>query len=221
MRELFSREEVWSLFEKDVLKCGVGGDSGSVFRFSQRAAVCLLAGDEWAEGVVASGDVRALARALVAVAGARDNWRFLGDVLYRIVDMGRGGEKTAEFLKRLVWETGVADVLETCIDELGEDERVMGMLAELRTFGPERRKPKGKEKAVDVGRNQGEEEERLMKKVTEVTDILPHLGSGFVRRCLLAMNEDVEKVTSAILEGSLPGDLSHADHEEELFVALL
>ncbi|CUS11238.1 unnamed protein product [Tuber aestivum] len=214
VRELLDREEVWGLFEKDVLKCGLE-DAISVIRFLPRVSESLLAGDEWMEGVIVRGEVAALATALVAVA-SRQNWGFLGDVLYRLVLEGRRDKKAGEFVKRLIWEMPVVGILEREVDGAPEEGRIAGVLDEVKSFGPVRRKDKGKGREVlDLEALSREEEDNLMMKVGSVRDILPHLGAGFVRRCLLQMDGDVERVTAAVLEGNLPGDLNLVDQEEE------
>ncbi|GFG31805.1 hypothetical protein Cfor_04242 [Coptotermes formosanus] len=47
--------------------------------------------------------------------------------------------------------------------------------------------------------------------ITEVKDILPHLGDGFVERCLEHFNFVSESVINAILEDTLPADLRSID----------
>ncbi|RPA89265.1 hypothetical protein L873DRAFT_683138 [Choiromyces venosus 120613-1] len=214
IRELLDKEEVWGLFERDVLKCGLE-DAVSVIRFLPRVSESLLAGDEWMEGAIARGEVAALATALVAVASRR-NWGFLGDVLYRLLAEGKRDEKAGAFVKRLIWETGVVGILEREVDGAPEEGRISAVLEEVKGFGPVKRKDKGKGREVlDLEGLSREEEDSLMMKVESVREILPHLGAGFVRKCLLQMDGDVEKVTAAVLGGNLPGDLNLADQEEE------
>jgi len=215
IRELLDKEEVWGLFEKDVLKCGLE-DATAVIKFLPRVSESLLAGDEWMEGAIARGEVAALATALVAVASRR-NWGFLGDVLYRLVGEGKRDKRAGEFVKRLIWEMPVVRILEREVDGAPEEGRISGVVEELKSFGPVKRKDKGKGREVlDPEGLSKEEEDSLMMKVESVREILPHLGAGFVRKCLLQMDRDVERVTAAVLEGNLPGDLNLADQEEEL-----
>ncbi|XP_021932791.1 activating signal cointegrator 1 complex subunit 2 isoform X2 [Zootermopsis nevadensis] len=51
----------------------------------------------------------------------------------------------------------------------------------------------------------------LESLITEVKDILPHLGDGFVERCLEHFNFVSESVINAILEDTLPADLRNID----------
>lgn len=50
-------------------------------------------------------------------------------------------------------------------------------------------------------------------EVTNVLDVLPHLGDGFVRR-VLSRYDNSEDAIAAILEQNLPPDLIHADKSE-------
>ena len=40
--------------------------------------------------------------------------------------------------------------------------------------------------------------------ISQVTEILPHLGDGFVEECLSAFDWDVERTVAAILNDNLP-----------------
>jgi hypothetical protein len=44
--------------------------------------------------------------------------------------------------------------------------------------------------------------------ISQVVDILPHLGEGFIEACLSTYNWDVEKTISAILSNDLPPALA-------------
>lgn len=52
--------------------------------------------------------------------------------------------------------------------------------------------------------------------VTQIQDLFPDLGSGFVVRLLDEYNDDTEKVTAHLLEDSLPPQLRHADRTEQI-----
>uniref|UniRef100_A0A1B6LZ56 CUE domain-containing protein n=1 Tax=Graphocephala atropunctata TaxID=36148 RepID=A0A1B6LZ56_9HEMI len=56
----------------------------------------------------------------------------------------------------------------------------------------------------------------LQSLITQVKDILPHLGDGFVSKCLEHFNFVSADVINAILEGSLPDSLASLDHEMPL-----
>ncbi|XP_063237142.1 activating signal cointegrator 1 complex subunit 2 [Bacillus rossius redtenbacheri] len=54
--------------------------------------------------------------------------------------------------------------------------------------------------------------DRLESLIAEVKDILPHLGDGFVQRCLEHYGHASEAVVNAVLEGALPPSLSSLDN---------
>ena len=55
-----------------------------------------------------------------------------------------------------------------------------------------------------------------MSLVSQVQDLFPDLGSGFVVKLLDEYGDNVEQVISHLLEGSLPAHLEDADRSEEL-----
>ncbi|PMB65826.1 Activating signal cointegrator 1 complex subunit 2 [Beauveria bassiana] len=55
-----------------------------------------------------------------------------------------------------------------------------------------------------------------MSQITQVQDLFPDLGAGFVAKCLDEYNEDVEKVVANLLSESLPSHLATADRSEGL-----
>ncbi|XP_017485914.1 PREDICTED: activating signal cointegrator 1 complex subunit 2-like [Rhagoletis zephyria] len=59
----------------------------------------------------------------------------------------------------------------------------------------------------------GTPERDIDLEVTSVLDVLPHLGTGFVRR-VLSRYDNSEEAIAAILEANLPPDLVHADQSE-------
>ncbi|KAJ4163716.1 hypothetical protein LMH87_005425 [Akanthomyces muscarius] len=55
-----------------------------------------------------------------------------------------------------------------------------------------------------------------MSQITQVQDLFPDLGAGFVAKCLDEYNEDVEQVVANLLSESLPPHLATADRSEGL-----
>lgn len=55
-----------------------------------------------------------------------------------------------------------------------------------------------------------------MSRITHIQDFLPHLGSGFIAKCLDAYNEDEEAVLASLLDNNLPPNLASADQSETL-----
>ncbi|KAL8862520.1 MAG: hypothetical protein Q9178_001018 [Gyalolechia marmorata] len=55
-----------------------------------------------------------------------------------------------------------------------------------------------------------------MSLVTQIQDLFPDLGSGFVIKLLDEYNDDTEKVTAHLLDGSLPPHLNAVDRSETM-----
>jgi activating signal cointegrator complex subunit 2 len=80
-----------------------------------------------------------------------------------------------------------------------------------------RHKQKGKGRMV-TDANEAVEAVHIhrMSLITQVQDLFPDLGSGFIAKLLDEYNEDVELVTSHLLDDSLPPYLADADRSETL-----
>ncbi|KAJ0157618.1 Activating signal cointegrator 1 complex subunit 2 [Fusarium oxysporum f. sp. albedinis] len=59
-----------------------------------------------------------------------------------------------------------------------------------------------------------------MSQITQVQDLFPDLGSGFVSKCLDEYGEDVEQVVANLLSETLPPHLANADRSESLYVII-
>ncbi|KAF4345289.1 activating signal cointegrator 1 complex subunit 2 [Fusarium beomiforme] len=55
-----------------------------------------------------------------------------------------------------------------------------------------------------------------MSQITQVQDLFPDLGSGFVSKCLDEYGEDVEQVVANLLSETLPPHLANADRSKSL-----
>ena len=55
-----------------------------------------------------------------------------------------------------------------------------------------------------------------MSLITQIQDLFPDLGSGFVIKLLDEYDDDTERVTAHLLEDSLPPHLQHADRTEQM-----
>jgi hypothetical protein len=53
--------------------------------------------------------------------------------------------------------------------------------------------------------------------ISQVVDILPHLGEGFVEACLIAFEWDVEGTVAAILNNELPPDIATLDQSSKRY----
>ncbi|KAF4449764.1 hypothetical protein F53441_6959 [Fusarium austroafricanum] len=76
---------------------------------------------------------------------------------------------------------------------------------------------------VDKGKGKDTQQEvdadihiHRMSQVTQVQDLFPDLGSGFVSKCLDEYGEDVEQVVANLLSETLPPHLASADRSESL-----
>lgn len=81
-----------------------------------------------------------------------------------------------------------------------------------------RKVDKGKGKAPVTEDDDGPTEMRMhrMSQITQIQDLFPDLGTGFVSRLLDEYNEDTEQVVAHLLEDSLPSHLASADRSKEL-----
>lgn len=56
--------------------------------------------------------------------------------------------------------------------------------------------------------------------ISQVVDILPHLGEGFVEACLSTYDWDVERTVGAILNGDLPPELATMNQSKKRYLNL-
>lgn len=109
-----------------------------------------------------------------------------------------------------------------------EKERAKKLMADLSEF--ESAKKKSVWRSMDKGKGRAEGEygrgalnnlhAHKLSLVTQIQDLFPDFGSGFVVRLLDEYDEDVEQVTAHLLDASLPPHLRNLDRSEEytLFV---
>lgn len=109
-----------------------------------------------------------------------------------------------------------------------EKERAKKLVADLSQF--ESPKKKTVWRSMDKGKGRAEDEyghgalenvhAHKLSLVTQIQDLFPDLGSGFIIKLLDEYGEDVEQVTAHLLDDSLPPHLKHLDRNEEfsLFV---
>lgn len=112
-----------------------------------------------------------------------------------------------------------------------ENARIKNVLRDLATWKkpgvgmkPKRLIPrkvdKGKEAALnDHDVMAGEVHVHRMSQITQIQDLFPELGSGFVSKLLDEYGDDPEQVIAHLLEDSLPPHLQGADRSEQLYVA--
>ena len=88
-----------------------------------------------------------------------------------------------------------------------------------RTKKPIRRKiNKGKAKATDHYGHGASNDMHVHKLslITQIQDLFPHLGSGFIVKLLDEYNNDPEQVTAHLLDDSFPPHLKEADRSEAI-----
>lgn len=111
-----------------------------------------------------------------------------------------------------------------------ENSRTQNILKDLGTFKKpgagmkpkrliRRKIDKGKSFAVDDHEAMaGEVHIHRMSQITQIQDLFPDLGSGFVSKLLDEYEGDSEQVVAHLLEDSLPAHLKEADRSEQLYV---
>lgn len=79
-------------------------------------------------------------------------------------------------------------------------------------------KGKGQAKDDDYGHAAfaGEIHVHRMSMITQIQDLFPDLGGGFIVKLLDEYNDDIEQVTAHLLEDSLPAHLANAERSEQL-----
>ena len=189
---------------------------GKLFQASPKAAATFLAGDEFVEVAMEGDEVVVKLFAKAWCEAARVNWSVVIDGIYSLTSPS-GGSTGKAFLEKLVG-LGVGTKLEQLAAGTEYEGRVAGAVEKLRAFGtaPVKRKKrdlKGKGKAVVTQHDH--EQAEVSSKVDSILDLFPHLGTGFLRKCLDAMDGNVETVTMALLEENLPAELHSADRNEE------
>jgi activating signal cointegrator complex subunit 2 len=159
--------------------------------------------------------------------GDKPNISLVVDHLYSMKASAESSEKAKPDAISLLSELATnSPLLQRLRNLQGSDTgRVNGLLASLEKFRktpglrPKRNLHKGKGKVLDV-KDIGHEGANLhahrMSLVTQIQDLFPDLGSGFVMKLLEEYSDDVEVVTSHLLEDSLSPHLRDIDRTEEL-----
>lgn len=131
----------------------------------------------------------------------------------------------------LVSTTPLLQQIEHKLEASGaENTRTKNVLKNLGTFKkpgagmkPKRliRRKVDKGKAVaqdDHEAMAGEVHVHRMSQITQIQDLFPELGTGFVSRLLDEYDGETEQVVAHLLEDSLPAHLKDADRSEQLYV---
>ncbi|KAK5716424.1 hypothetical protein LTR15_009315 [Elasticomyces elasticus] len=144
----------------------------------------------------------------------------LSDCLYSLKRQVDGQVGTPSVLSDLVTNTPLVSKLRRTVSDKGAS-RLVKLLDTLETYrmpSIARRRPharhtpsksKGKARTGD-----GEMHMHRMSLVTQVQDLFPDLGAGFVLRLLDEYDENVEQVTAHLLDDSLPSHLQSLDRSD-------
>lgn len=166
--------------------------------------------------------------------GNKPNYSLLSDHLYSLKSTEEQEQKRELGKKTLVADLVTnTPLLEKIRDRVTAPEasRVKNTAASLSAFRQSsvarpkrlvrRKVDKGKSKAADDeyghGAFTGEVHVHRMSVVTQIQDLFPDLGAGFIVKLLDQYHDNVEEVTAHLLEGSLPPHLAEADRSEQLY----
>lgn len=214
---------------------------------SPHACTLFLAGSDFFDGLVACFRIMnpPLRKAIVTtlylcIVGLTEadppHWSMLSDQLYTLKDAADAHKQgplnvndslvadlvtTTPLLKNLLRRAEVSgaagDSLKKRITAL-EAFKKGPMVRPRRLVRRKVDKGKGKATRDDV---QGEMHAHRMSQVTQVQDLFPDLGAGFVAKCLDEYGDDVEQVVANLLGETLPPSLASADRTEPLYVSML
>jgi activating signal cointegrator complex subunit 2 len=210
------------------------GQLAPLMRVSPETAVYFMTGTDFVDSLV-SGYSKALADKtrkaismtvylglLACVAGESPNFSLLSDHLYTLKSQGEGKPPQQAVVADAVTNTPLLAKLRRTTSEK-TPERLIKLLDGLETFrSPSIARPKKhsrrKSSSKGKGRQIGQDHEmhvHRMSYVTQVQDLFPDLGAGFVMKLLDEFNDDVEQVTAHLLDDSLPSHLQSLDRREQ------
>ena len=205
----------------------------TIMRASPNVATLFMTGSDFLDGLVAQhGRSESLEGRKIFVAVAylgllslvhvdAPNVSLLSDHLYSLKATADNVGGRTTLIADLVTNSAFIAKLRAYVVDSGGD-RLLKLLDVLETYRTPsvswpkkyvRQKPsKGKGRAIE---NSGEMHMHRMSLVTQVQDLFPDLGSGFVLKLLDQYNDDVEQVTAHLLDDSLPVHLRDLDRTEE------
>ncbi|EOA89585.1 uncharacterized protein SETTUDRAFT_25906 [Exserohilum turcica Et28A] len=217
---------------------------GPLLKASTDTSMYMLTGSDFLDALVAAYPrvPQGMQKKLVTVAylgltaaleGPKPNYSLLSDHLYSLKSSEEQEQKKEPGKKTLVADLVTnTPFLEKVRDKAVAPEatRVKNTAASLSAFRQasvarpkqliRRKVDKGKAKASQDtyghGAFTGEIHVHRMSIVTQIQDLFPDLGAGFIVKCLDEYNDDIEQVTAHLLEDSLPAHLAAADRSEKL-----
>jgi activating signal cointegrator complex subunit 2 len=215
-----------------------------LIRVAPAAAEFFLAGSDFVDGLISCYKITnpPLRRSLVTTTylclmGLAEGQKLsaLTDQLYSLKAAAaahKSGPLNANdsLVAELVTSTPLLQHLRRKLDESGSmSSRTKSVLTELSTFKKpgaglvkpkrfiKRKIDKGKGLArLEDGQAQQEMHIHRMSQISQVQDLFPELGSGFISKLLDEYSDDTEQVVAHLLDGSLPAHLQSADRSEDL-----
>lgn len=161
--------------------------------------------------------------------GAKPNTSLLLDHLYSLKSSWDSQEKSGiphfSLLASVVSSTSLLQKLRDRMK--GPDvSRAKSLIASLEGLGGGSKLKKPTRRRVDKGKHvnrddyghgaPGDVHVHKMSLITQIQDLFPDLGSGFILKLLDEYHDDVEQVTAHLLEDSLPAHLEQADRAESM-----
>ncbi|MCJ1381874.1 hypothetical protein MMC17_004986 [Xylographa soralifera] len=212
----------------------------ALLKSSDRYGNFLMVGSDIPDSIAVAwsrhtGDVR---KKLVAITylglsslldGDTPNTSLLLDHLFSIKTITEKQHASGQFASLLSQLVSTTHFIRKLQDRLsgtdsGRARSLITYLESLKTTGMKpkthvrRRVDKGKHKERDeYGHGaMGGVHVHKMSLITQIQDLFPDLGSGFIVKLLDEYNDDAEQVTAHLLDGSLSGRLKNADRSEQL-----
>ncbi|KAM6518418.1 hypothetical protein FSOLCH5_007185 [Fusarium solani] len=211
---------------------------------SPDACTLFLAGADFLDGLVVCFRVMnpplrkvIVTTAYLCLVGLIDaepaKWSMLSDQLYALkeaADAHKAGPLNVNdsLVPELVTSTPLLKILLRRAEDSGAaTDNLKKRITALESFkkGAMVRPKRLVRRKVDKGKGKGKETQQdvdadihvhRMSQITQVQDLFPDLGAGFVAKCLDEYGDDVEQVVANLLGESLPPHLASADRSEPL-----
>lgn len=215
-----------------------------LLRVSPDASIYMLTGSDFLDALYAAypNVTPQMKKKLVTVAylgltavleGQKPNYSLLSDHLYGLKSSEEQEQKKEPGKKTLVADLVTnTPLLEKIREKATSQEavRVKNTAASMSAFRQSSvvRPKRLVRRKVDKGKGQAQNDDyghgaftgkihvHRMSMITQIQDLFPDLGGGFIVKMLDEYNDDIEKVTAHLLEDSLPAYLSNADRSEQL-----
>lgn len=217
-----------------------------LLRASSDASTYMLTGSDFLDSLYSAFPQvsQSMQKKLVTVAylgltstleSSKPNYSLLADHLYGLKNSEEQEQRKEPGKKTLVADLVTnTPILERIRDKAISPEaaRLKNTAASLSAFRQSgfarpkrlvrRKVEKGKERVEDddYGHDAitGEIHVHRMSTITQIQDLFPDLGAGFIVKLLDEYHDDIEQVTAHLLEESLPPHLAEADRHEQLYV---